>query len=325
MLNVAFIGCGLIGDKRAKAIEGFVKIMSCYDTNENKSNAFALKFSCDNVGNIGGIVNNKSIDVVFIATTHDSLANLAEMSLKLGKHVFIEKPGAINKFELSRIYLLAKEKNLFVHIGYNHRYHPAVRKAIDIFNSGKIGKLLFLRARYGHGGRIGYEKEWRARKELSGGGELIDQGTHLIDLSMAFLGEITLDYAATPNYFWKMNVEDNAFIVVKNSSGSIGFLHASCTEWKNNFSLEVYGEIGKLEISGLGGSYGIEKLTYFKMLPEMGPPETNFWEFTDDDSWGLEVQEFVEDIEKRNDQSSNLSSSIKVLELVHEIYERTGR
>jgi len=325
MLNVGIIGCGLIGEKRARALENLVKIVSCYDTNIIRSNSFTLKFNCKNVKNVNEIFDNESIDVIFIATTHDSLADFAEKSIESGKHVFIEKPGAINNLKLNEVHQLALAKSLLVHVGYNHRYHPGIRQAIKTFNSGKIGRLLFLRARYGHGGRLGYEKEWRADKELSGGGELIDQGTHLLDLSMAFMGEVSLEYGATPNYFWKMNVEDNAFIVVKNNSGSIGFLHASCTEWKNTFSLEVYGETGKLEISGLGGSYGTEKLTHYKMLPEMGPPESNSWEFNEDSSWKLEVAEFIEDIEKKNTHSSNLGSSIKVLELVKEIYERTNR
>jgi predicted dehydrogenase len=325
MFNVGIIGCGLIGEKRARSFENLVKIESCYDTNISRSNSFALKYNCKNVKNANEIFENESIDIIFIATTHNLLADFAEKSLGSGKHVFIEKPGAINDIKLSEVYQLASEKNLLVHVGYNHRYHPALRQAIKAFNSGEIGRLLFLRARYGHGGRLGYEKEWRADKELSGGGELIDQGTHLLDLSMAFMGEISLEYGATPNYFWNMNVEDNAFVVVKNNAGAIGFLHASCTEWKNTFSLEIYGETGKLEISGLGGSYGIEKLTHYKMLPEMGPPKTSSWEFINDDSWELEVKEFIEDIEKKNIQYSNLISSIKVLELIQNIYERTGR
>jgi predicted dehydrogenase len=325
MFNVGIIGCGLIGEKRARSFENLVKIESCYDTNISRSNSFALKYNCKNVKNANEIFENESIDIIFIATTHNSLADFAEKSLGSGKHVFIEKPGAINNRKLSEVYQLALEKNLLVHVGYNHRYHPALRQAIKAFNSGEIGRLLFLRARYGHGGRLGYEKEWRADKELSGGGELIDQGTHLLDLSMAFMGEISLEYGATPNYFWNMNVEDNAFVVVKNNAGAIGFLHASCTEWKNTFSLEIYGETGKLEISGLGGSYGIEKLTHYKMLPEMGPPKTSSWEFINDDSWELEVKEFIEDIEKKNIHYSNLISSIKVLELIQNIYERTGR
>jgi predicted dehydrogenase len=325
MLNAAVIGCGAIGEKRAKALDGLVTIDSCNDIDTARSNTFAEKFSCKKVDTLEEVLDNNKINLVFIATTHEQLADIALQCLNSGKHIFIEKPGAINFFELEKIRQAAKEKNLIVHIGYNHRYHPAIRQAITMFTAGEIGKLLFLRARYGHGGRLGYEKEWRGKKNLSGGGELIDQGTHLLDLSIAFLGDISLEYGATPNYFWEMEVEDNVFISIKNKVGSIAFLHASCTEWKNTFSLEVYGETGKIEVSGLGGSYGIERLNHYKMLSEMGPPETNSWEFLVDDSWQLEVKEFIEDIVGESSNSSNIDTSVRVLELVHEIYERTGR
>lgn len=325
MLNAAVIGCGAIGEKRAKALDGLVTIDSCNDIDTARSKSFAAKFSCKKVDTLEEVLDNNKINLVFIATTHELLADIALQCLNSGKHIFIEKPGAINFFELEKVRQAAKEKNLIVHIGYNHRYHPAIRQAITMFNAGEIGKLLFLRARYGHGGRLGYEKEWRGKKNLSGGGELIDQGTHLLDLSIAFLGDISLEYGATPNYFWEMEVEDNVFISIKNKVGSIAFLHASCTEWKNTFSLEVYGETGKIEVSGLGGSYGIERLNHYKMLPEMGPPETTSWEFLVDDSWHLEVKEFIEDVVGESSNSSNIDTSLRVLELVNEIYERTGR
>jgi predicted dehydrogenase len=191
---------------------------------------------------------------------------------------------------------------------------------------GALGEIMFLRGRYGHGGRIGYEKEWRADKLKSGGGELIDQGTHLIDLSLGFLGELKLEYAATPNYFWNKEVEDNVFMSLKNNSGGIAFLQASCTEWKNMFSLEIYGRAGKIEISGLGGSYGLETLTFHKMLPEMGTPVSQTWSFPDPDhSWALEMNEFVNDLQTGAKKSDNLDSSLEILRLIGEIYSRTNR
>jgi len=326
MLDVAIIGCGLIGRKRAEALLGLANLTFCHDTNSNSSAQFASDFGCTNSDNLDSILENKKIDALFIATRHASLASIAQSAIENGKSVFIEKPGAISKEALRVVAKLSKSRKGKVHVGYNHRHHRGIRKAIKIANSGEIGKIMFLRARYGHGGRVGYDKEWRADKELSGGGELIDQGTHLLDLSQAFLGNITLEYGATPNYFWDMPVEDNAFIVVKNNSGAIGFLHASCTEWKNTFSLEVYGETGKLEINGLGGSYGTERLTHYKMLPEMGPPETYSWEYPmPDDSWRIEVEEFIHDIENGTVVSTNIESSLRVLELVSEIYGGSGR
>jgi predicted dehydrogenase len=246
--------------------------------------------------------------------------------LNAGKHVFVEKPGAINHIEFEDICEVARKNELKVHVGYNHRYHPALRKASELFNEGWIGEVMFLRGRYGHGGRLGYEKEWRADKLKSGGGELIDQGTHLIDLSIGFLGKLQLDYAATPNYFWNMAVEDNVFMSLRNEGGRIAFLHASCTEWKNMFSLEIYGKKGKLEISGLGRSYGVETLTFHKMLPEMGLPISETWSYPEpDDSWEIELGEFINDIQIGSSKSDNLDSSLEVLRVIGDIYSRTSR
>ncbi len=321
--NVGIIGCGLIGEKRATALINNANLIACFDSNSEKSKRFAEKFRCENTNSISKIIENKNLDAVVIATRHDSLVEIALQLINSKKHVFIEKPGALNSHDFGKI-LMAKEifPEIKIHVGYNHRYHRGIREALRIYKSGEIGELMFLRSRYGHGGRLGYESEWRAKKEISGGGELIDQGSHLIDLAIAFLGEIELNYSATPTYYWNMEVEDNAFLSVSNSKGNIGFLHASCTEWKNLFSIEVYGKLGKIEVSGLGGSYGLERLTLYKMLPEMGPPAIQIWEFPgEDDSWELEIQEFLQDINNKSNISDNLASSKKVLDIISEIYE----
>ena len=326
MLNVAIIGCGLIGQKRAEALKGIANLTACHDINLGAAKQFASDFACAESMDLDAILNNDKIEVVFVATRHNALGQIAKQALEKGKNVFLEKPGGINDTALRAVKKIAEDSKLHLHVGYNHRHHRGIRKAIQMADSGELGKVMFLRARYGHGGRVGYNNEWRADKDQSGGGELIDQGTHLLDLTHAFLGHVTLDYGATPNYFWDMPVEDNAFMVVKNQTGGVGFLHASCTEWKNVFSLEVYGETGKLEINGLGGSYGTEKLTHYKMLPEMGPPETYSWEYPmPDDSWKIEVKEFISDIENGTSISSNIDSALRVLELVSEIYKGSGR
>src|SRR5437764_10325665 len=148
---------------------------------------------------------------------------------------------------------------------------------------------MFLRARYGQGGRIGYDKEWRADAKLSGGGELIDQGVHLIDLAQWFLGDFSEVSGHAATYFWEMPVDDNAFLNLRTPAGQTAWLHVSCTEWKNLFSLELYGRNAKLAIDGLGGSYGVERLTLYKMHPEMGPPETTAREYPGGDvSWDRE-------------------------------------
>jgi predicted dehydrogenase len=186
--------------------------------------------------------------------------------------------------------------------------------------------MMFIRARYGHGGRPGYEKEWRAVPEISGGGELVDQGMHLIDLSRWFLGDFDSVQGHIATYFWDMPVEDNGFLLLRTTGGETAFLHASWTEWKNTFSFEIYGRTGKLEIAGLGGSYGVERLTFYRMSPEMGPPETTTWEYPmADDSWEVEFRDFLEDIRLNRDPQPGIADAQAALSVIEKIYQERAR
>jgi len=183
---------------------------------------------------------------------------------------------------------------------------------------------MFVRGRYGHGGRVGYDREWRADPALSGGGELIDQGVHLIDLARLFLGEFNRVDGHAETLFWDMPVDDNAFLTLRTAGNQTAFLQVSCSEWKNLFSLEIYGRTGKLSVDGLGGSYGMEKLSWYRMLPEMGPPETTVWEYPRGDaSWLLEVTEFLEDIRQDRTPSAGLDDARAALVVVEQIYRRS--
>jgi predicted dehydrogenase len=219
------------------------------------------------------------VDIVIVATTNDALAAVSLAALNAGKHVLVEKPAARSVSEVQPLVGAARRRDRLVRVGFNHRYHPALLKAREIVDSGALGPLMFVRGRYGHGGRVGYDKEWRADPDVSGGGELLDQGVHLVDLSRWFLGPFTTIEGFAATYFWNMPVDDNAFLTLRTATGSCAFLHVSCSEWKNLFSLEIYGRDGKLAIDGLGGSYGVERLTWYRMLPEMGPPDTTAWEY----------------------------------------------
>ena len=263
--------------------------------------------------------------MVIVATANHALAPLALEAVRAGKHVLIEKPGAISSAELETLSAEAAARGVQVRIGYNHRYHPALQKAREIIDSGAIGELMFLRGRYGHGGRVGYEKEWRADPKLSGGGELIDQGVHLIDLAQWFLGDFTDVSGHATTSFWQMPVDDNAFLNLRTAAGQTAWLHVSCTEWKNLFSLEIYGRTGKLHIEGLGGSYGVERLAFYKMLPTMGPPETSIFEYPrGDDSWRLEMEEFLEDIRLARTPQPGLREGLVTLRIVETMYRSSG-
>ncbi len=324
-MNVAIVGCGLIGQKRARALSG-ARLVACADTTLGRAERLASTFEgCVANAAWQSIVKRDDVDIVVVATPHDALAEITRHAIKAGKHVLVEKPAARHVSELETLVPAANKAKVIVHVGFNHRYHRSFRKAREIVNSGALGPLMFLRARYGHGGRIGYEKEWRAQPRISGGGELIDQGMHLIDLARWFLGEFPEIEGYAHTYFWKMPVDDNAFLLLKTSDKKVALLHASCTEWKNTFSFELYGRNGKLQIDGLGGSYGVERLAWYKMLPQMGPPETTIWEYPmADDSWEIEMKEFLDDIRLGRQPAANLQDAAAALRIVNEVYRRSG-
>lgn len=321
----AIIGCGLIGRKRLGALPGGAFAAACDLDLARAEQLVAVAKRGYATNDAGRIFTDSAIDAVIICTLNASLAPLALAAVRAGKHVLIEKPGAIDVTELEQLQPEATARGVLVRIGYNHRFHPALKKAREIVDSGIIGDLMFLRGRYGHGGRVGYDKEWRADPKLSGGGELIDQGVHLIDLAQWFLGDFTSVEGHATTSFWKMPVDDNAFLNLRTSNGQTAWLHVSCTEWKNLFSLEIYGRVGKLHIEGLGGSYGVERLAFYRMLPEMGPPETTIYEYPrGDESWRLETAEFCEDIRLGRTPRPGLQEGVATLRVVEEIYRRSG-
>lgn len=294
-MRVAIVGCGLIGQKRSKALGAAQLVVAC-DSVADRAEALGRIHGAAASTDWHATVQRDDVDLVVVSTTNESLAQVALGAINAGKHVLIEKPAGRCVGEIEELIQAAAGHDVRVRVGFNHRYHPALRKAREIVDLGEIGELMFVRARYGHGGRVGYDNEWRANPSLSGGGELIDQGVHVIDLSRWFLGEFcSVDGFAT-TYFWEMPVDDNAFLLLRTREDKVAFLHVSCTEWKNLFSMEIYGRTGKLAIDGLGGSYGVEKVTFYRMLPEMGPPETTSWEYPrGDNSWALEFAEFLEE------------------------------
>ena len=324
MIKVGVIGCGLIGQKRASNI-GHFKLQGSCDLNKEKAKSFAKEFSTSSFENPKELIESDDIDVVFISTLHDSLAELTQLSIINGKHVLVEKPAGRNLEEVSKTIKIQKNSESKVRVGFNHRYHRSFRKLDEIVKAGTRGDLMFIRSKYGHGGRVGYEKEWRASPKLSGGGELIDQGPHLIDLCRKLLGEFNSVEGFATTYYWDMPVDDNAFLTLRTDEDKTAFLHVSCTEWKNTFDMEIYGKKAKVHLSGLGGSYGTEKITLYKMSKAMGPPETLVWEFPmEDDSWEYEIEEFYKDITLDREPDSNLEDAEEVHKIIQKIYRKSG-
>jgi predicted dehydrogenase len=324
-LGVAIVGCGLVGRKRAAALAG-ARLVSCADLRRERAEALARTSPGATADtDWRAAVDRPDVGIVIVATTNDALADVACYSVAAGKHVLVEKPGGRTPREIDSLTEAVRQHQRLVRVGFNHRYHPALRKARELYDTSVLGDLMFVRGRYGHGGRAGYENEWRARPELSGGGELIDQGVHLIDLSRWFLGELPTVGGFARTYFWQMPVDDNAFLLLRTARNQAAWLHVSCTEWKNLFSLEIYGRNAKLHVEGLGGSYGPERLTLYRMLPEMGPPETTSWEYAAvDTSWSVEFAEFLEDIRLGRTPAAGLADARAALVIVEETYRQSG-
>jgi predicted dehydrogenase len=321
----AIVGCGLIGRKRLASLGTGQFAVAC-DLDLARAEALVRTAGAGRAtADVADAVNDPSVDAVIVSTLNASLADIAGQAVAAGKHVLVEKPAAMSVAGIDRLGEIAARSGALVRVGYNHRFHPGLLKARELVDAGAIGPLMFIRARYGHGGRVGYDREWRADPKLSGGGELIDQGVHLIDLAGLFLGDFTVVDGHAATYFWDMAVDDNAFMSLRTASGATAWLQVSCSEWKNLFSFEIYGRTGKLHIEGLGGSYGVERLAFYRMLPEMGPPETTIWEYPRGDaSWAVEMAEFQEDIRLNRTPSPGLKEARAALEVVETIYRSSG-
>jgi predicted dehydrogenase len=296
VLEIGIIGCGLIGSKRAAAL-GEDRLRACFDIDPGAAAALAAEHDGQADVELDRLLS-RALDVVLVATPHDKLAEIAIAALGAGSHVLVEKPAGISSAEVEAVERAAERAGRRVKVGFNHRFAPGIRRAVEIARSGRFGEVMFARARYGHGGRRGYEREWRMTPEISGGGELVDQGMHVIDLFHWLLGPLPLHSALLRTQFWDAAVEDNAVLTLADldsRSGPWASAHVTWTEWKNMFSLEIYCRTGKLEVDGLHGSYGPQRLTIHTMRPEMGPPDSEVVDYpTEDRSWEAEWGHFRE-------------------------------
>ncbi len=322
-MKVAIIGAGLIGNKRAQALDENDSLIIVCDNNDKKAQELAVDYGADFTENYIDVSRNKAVDVVIISVINKYILPIAIEMLENGKYILCEKPLGRNVKE-SRVILSAAEKNnKIVKTGFNHRFHPAVMKAKELIENDSIGELINIRARYGHGGRPGMEQEWRCSKELCGGGELIDQGVHLIDLCRWFTDkDVDQVYGKTYRSFWESDVEDNAFFHLEFDGNILAQCHVSWTNWKNIFSFEIFGKDGYIKIKGLGGSYGKETLEVGYRQPTGGIPAIEHFEFDDEDtSWSLEWQEFKQAIEENKEPSGSGNVGYEANVIIDAIYK----
>jgi len=331
MLKIAIAGFGKIGQLRAKEIlkNSNTKLKAVFDIKKPSKLDENIIF-CNSFDNL----LTQDIDVVFICTYNNVLADYTTKALKAGKHVFCEKPPARTSEELLSVIEIEKRSGLILKYGFNHRYHYSVMEAKKIIDSGSMGKLLWLRGVYGKAGSIDYNKNWRNYREYSGGGILIDQGIHMLDLMRYFSKQNfkQINSFVTTSY-WNIEAEDNAFAIMQSDEKVTAMLHSSATQWKHKFLLEMCFEEGYINLDGiLSGtrSYAPEKLVIGRREFEditfaMGKPkETTTW-FEYDDSWKIEVEEFVNAILNKSPIKNGTSEdAFETLKLVERIYENSG-
>ncbi|HET9002155.1 MAG TPA: Gfo/Idh/MocA family oxidoreductase [bacterium] len=346
-LRVALIGCGAIGRRRARVVARPMagKLVVAVDRDLARAHRVAEDVGCEADTDWHAAVGREDVDAVIVSTTHDVLAAIAIAALRNGKHVLVEKPMARTPAEAEAVVReaaspgggrAADRRPLVLKVGFNHRHHAAVAGAHEALRRGDLGEPFFIRCRYGHGGRPGYEREWRTVPEIAGGGELLDQGIHALDLFRWFLGDFVEGVGFAPTYFWRSEgdrltrrdtVEDNAFGLFRTATAQVATLHVSWTQWKNLFSFEIFGRDGYAIVDGLGGSYGAERLTLGRRLPASGPPEEQRAEFSGPDtSWEQEWQEFLAAIHEERQPLGSAHDAHEALKMVHAIYEsqRTG-
>lgn len=327
-LGLALVGAGNIAASWSKAIAKTrgVRLRMVADIEVRKARKVAALFpGCVGVASWRKVLRSPGIDAVLVATPHKFLSEISRQALLAGKHVLSEKPGGVSPRAVIANVRLARKNRLRYMVGFNHRFHPAFQAAKKFFDSGKIGKPLFVRARYGFGGRPGMSKEWRLRKSVSGGGELIDQGVHMIDLARLFLGDFVKVRGFVPDLFWGTGVDDNAFVLMQTRAGQTASVHVSLTNWKWVHSFEIFGTKGYLLIDGLDQRYqGPERLTIGSRDPEFkNPPKEKtvvFKKERKEDSFARELAEFLNAVRKRRDPDPDGIAAYETLKVVKKIY-----
>lgn len=332
IVRLALIGAGGIGAVWASGIQKAhgVKLVAVVDTDTKRAAALAKQFpACAMYSNPKEVFRDKNIDAVIVATPHMFLAPLSHAALKAGKHVLCEKPAGIASKEIQQnLQLAAKNKRIYM-VGFNHRFHAAFLKAKEISDKEVIGKLLCIRARYGFGGRPGYNREWRFNKKIAGGGELLDQGIHMLDISSWFLGEFAEVQGFTENFFWGGGVEDNAFVTARTKKGAIAQIHASWTNWDWIHCFEIFGTKGYLRIDGLDSRYhGPERLTIGTHDPQVGtfPKEKiiMFGSERKEDSFARELGLFADVVRGKRRLYPSGQDALQSLILIERVYKQNN-
>ncbi len=319
MIKVGIIGYGYMGEIRHRAAAKHPNLSIDYICDVGPVDLVCPAPNAKIVDNYQEVIDS-DVDLVFVCPPNNLIPHITIECLKRGKHVFAEKPPGRNLQDIvdmrNQEELSPNSKLMF---GFNHRYHPGVLRALDIVKSERYGKVLWVRGIYGKSGGTQFRDSWRNKKEISGGGILLDQGIHMLDLFNLFCGDFEQVKSFTENSYWGFELEDNAFVILKNDQGQSAMLHSSATLWKHKFKMELGLERGYLIIEGLlskSGSYGRETLVVGRQQFEdeasaVGNPSEEITYFDKDLSWEIEMNNLIDCIQQ--DKPVTKSSSLDAL------------
>lgn len=324
-MRVGIIGAGLQGRRRAPVLREFpdTELVVIGAAHLDAAHRLAERMGgCEVVEGWEPMVERQDLDAVIVCTPPHLHAEISVSAMRRGMHVLCEKPLTRTLEEAQGMLASARETGVTLKCGFNHRHHPGIQQAREWLDSGAIAEPLSIRCRYGIGGRPGYEKEWRADPKIVGGGQLMEQGIHAVDLSRWFLGDFAEVSAFTANHFWKTEpLEDNAFALYRTGSGAVAFIHSSLTQWKNLFSFELFGRDGYIAVEGLGGGYGTERAILGKR-DFTAPFSEEVVEFRGEDrSWREEWKEFIAAIKDGREPLGNGEDGLEAMRLVHAAYQ----
>ena len=330
MINIGIIGYGKMGRIRARAVQeaGGARILAVYDPHVDPSvDGYARASSPER------IIGDPEIEALFVCTPNYLNKPLTIAGLEAGKHVFCEKPPAFTARDIRDIRAAEAASGRKLMYGFNHRHHGSVKKARELVDSGEYGRLLWMRGRYGKSVDANFFNTWRAKKELAGGGILLDQGIHMLDLFLHFAGDFDVVQALVQHLYWDLDIEDNVFAQFLNTrTGAAASLHSTMLQWRHIFSLEIFLEKGHIVINGLktpSGTYGEEILTVERNLGE--PPEARWddpqrFTFQTDRSWNSEIEYFFRAIQTgKRVELGNSSDALKLMTLIDQIYKQPVR
>jgi predicted dehydrogenase len=323
-MKIGLIGAGRQGKRRTEALrQSGDSLVIVADINQAAAESLAQNFGCKATTQWEEIVEQKEIEAVLICTPPDSHASISIAAMSWGKHVFCEKPLARNPEEAKQMMEVAQRTGMKLKCGFNLRFHPGIRQARKWFDEGVMGELNFIRCRYGIMARPDYTTDWRAKVEIAGGGEMLDRGVHVIDFFRWFMGDFSEVVGFVTTRFWDFApLEDNAFALFRTSKGQVASMHVSSTQWRNIFSLELFGHDGYIIVDGLGYVYGNERAILGKRQTVPGPNHEEVIEYLGpDQSWLEEWQEFVSATKENREPEGNGYDGWQTLRLAYAVYE----